>query len=72
MNGVHVFNKDKSMADEDRLPLQSVLKHILPTLVELNLEDLAIDKIASVRKKVNNEFPPMTNSILLDIFQVSL
>jgi len=72
MKGVPLFNRDKTMADEDRLPLQSVLKHILPTLVELNLEDLAIDKIASVRKKVNNEFPPMTNSILLDIFQVSL
>ena len=72
MKGVPLFNRDKTMADEDRLPLQSVLKHILPTLVELNLEDLDIDKIASVRKKVNNEFPPMTNSILLDIFQVSL
>ena len=72
MKGVPLFNRDKTMADEDRLPLQSVLKHILPTLVEFNLEDLAIDKITSVRKKVNNEFPPMTNSILLDIFQVSL
>ena len=66
------MKKILSMRDEERLPLPSVLKFILPTLVELKLEDLSIEALTNLRKKNNLEFPPMTNPILLDTYQVPL
>ena len=64
------MKKILSMRDEERLPLPSVLKLILPILVELKLEDLSIESLNKLRTQGNRAFPPMKNPILLDACHV--
>ena len=60
------------MLESERLPLQKVLKLLPPILKEYKLEGLLTENLKNLRTQIKEEdFPLMTNTLLLDIFQDS-
>lgn len=62
--------KKKTMADSERLPLHTVIKHLTPLLKYHKLDILIHENITSLRNSKNIQFPEMVNKICLDIFKV--